>query len=149
MTASMHFARLFTVEEANALLPVLRPLVERILENIRRLKLKSEIVIRQEQLDPEAPNLMDRLQRDGEIARLIGQLKGCVEEIHSHGCMCKGVEQGLVDFPCLLGSEVVFLCWQFGEPTVSHWHRVDDGFAGRRPLLDTGEAGPGGGGPYH
>lgn len=149
MTASMHFARLFTVEEANALLPVLRPLLEKILENIRRLKLKSEIVIRQEQLDPEAPNLMDRLHRDGEIARLIGQLKGWVEEIHSYGCMCKGVEQGLVDFPCLLGAEVVFLCWQFGEPTVSHWHRVDDGFAGRRPLLDTDEAGSGGGGPYH
>lgn len=149
MTASAQFTRLFTVNEANALLPVLRPLVENILENIRRLKLKSETVIRAEQLDPEAPNLMDRLQRDGDIARLIGQVKGWVEEIHSYGCMCKGIEQGLVDFPCLLGPEVVFLCWQFGEPTVSHWHRVEDGFAGRRPLLDIDETGSGGNGPYH
>ena len=149
MAASTHFPRLFTVEEANALLPVLRPLVEQILENIRRLKLKSEIVIRREQLNPEAPNFMDRLQRDADIARLIGQVKGWVEEIHSYGCMCKGVEQGLVDFPCLFGPEVVFLCWQFGESTVSHWHRVEDGFAGRRPLLDIDDTGQGGSGPYH
>lgn len=144
MTSATGFSRLFTVDEANALLPVLRPLIDRILENIRRLKSKSETVIRQERLDPEAPNLMDRLQNDGEIARLIGQVKGWVEEIHSHGCICKGVEQGLVDFPCLLGPEVVFLCWQIGEPTVAHWHRIEEGFAGRRPLLDMDETGPDG-----
>lgn len=144
MTSSPSFSRLFTVDEANALLPVLRPLIDKILENIRRLKSKSETVIRQERLDPEAPNLMDRLQNDSEIARLIGQVKGWVEEIQSHGCMCKGVEQGLVDFPCLLGPEVGFLCWQIGEPTVAHWHRIEEGFAGRRPLLDIDETGPDG-----
>ncbi len=36
----------------------------------------------------------------------------------------------------MLGSEVVFLCWQLGEPNVSFWHRIEDGFAGRKPLLD-------------
>ena len=149
MTSPVTFPRLFTVDEANALLPTLRPLIEKILENIRRLKSKSERVIRQERLDPEAPNLMDRLQNDGEIARLIGQVKGWVDEVDSYGCMCKGVEQGLVDFPCMLGPEVVFLCWQIGEPTVSHWHRIEDGFAGRRPLLDVDETGPDGNASYH
>jgi hypothetical protein len=143
------FPRLFTVDEANALLPTLRPLIDQILENIRRLKSKSEMVIRKEQLDPEAPNLMDRLREDGEIARLIGQVQGWVEEIHSYGCMCKGVEQGLVDFPCLLGTEVVFLCWQIGESSVGYWHRVEEGFAGRRPLLDVEESDPDGNTSYH
>ncbi|MGE5215650.1 MAG: DUF2203 domain-containing protein [Chloroflexota bacterium] len=136
MSSSDHYARLFTVNEANALLPQLRPLVEQILENIRRLKRASETTIRRENLDPEAPNLMNRLREDGEIAKLIGQITGWVDEINAYGCMCKGVEQGLVDFPCMLGTEVVFLCWQIGEPTVSHWHRIEDGFAGRKPLLD-------------
>jgi hypothetical protein len=149
MAASSTFPRLFTVDEANALLPTLRPLIEQILENIRRLKSKSEIVIRKEQLDPEAPNLMDRLREDGEIALLIGQVQGWVEEIHSYGCMCKGVERGLIDFPCLLGAEVVFLCWQIGETSVGHWHRIEEGFAGRRPLLDVGESDPGGSSSYH
>jgi hypothetical protein len=147
--SSTSFPRLFTVDEANALLPTLRSLIEQILENIRRLKSKSELVIRKEELDPEAPNLMERLREDGEIARLIGQVQGWVEEIHSYGCMCKGVEQGLIDFPCLLGAEVVFLCWQIGESNVSHWHRIEEGFAGRRPLLDVEESDPDGNTSYH
>ena len=130
------YSRLFTVNEANELLPKLRPLVEQILENIRRLKTVSETVIRKEQLDAEAPDLMDRLRRDSGVARLIGEVQGWVEEINAHGCMCKGVEQGLVDFPCMLGTEVVFLCWQLGEPNVAFWHRIEDGFAGRRRLLE-------------
>jgi hypothetical protein len=136
------FSKIFTVGEANALLPTLRPVLENILENIRRLKSKSEVVIRNEQLDPEAPNLMDRLREDADIARLLHQVKLGVDEIHGSGCICKGVEQGLIDFPCMLGPEVVFLCWQLGEPAVSHWHRIEDGFAGRRALLDEEEPGP-------
>jgi hypothetical protein len=136
------FSKLFTVEEANALLPVLRPLLENVLESIRRLKSKSEVVIRNQQLDPESPNLMERLREDAEIARLLHQVKVGVDEIDGYGCICKGVEQGLIDFPCMLGPEVVFLCWQLGEPNVSHWHRIEDGFAGRRALLDEEEPGP-------
>jgi hypothetical protein len=132
-----HFPRLFTVDEANELLPNVRVLVEQILENIRRLKSASETVIRKEGLDPETPNLMNRLRDDSEIAKLIGQVKGWVEEINSYGCICKGVEQGLIDFPCMLGAEVVFLCWQIGESSVNHWHRIEDGFTGRKPLLDS------------
>ena len=70
-----NFPRLFTVNEANGLLPVLRPLVEQILENIRRLKSASETVIRSEQLDPEAPDLMERLREDGEVVKLVEQIK--------------------------------------------------------------------------
>jgi hypothetical protein len=136
MDTATHYSRLFTVNEANDLLPTLRPLVEQILENIRRLKAASETVIRKERLNPEAPNLMERLGEDNEIARLIGQVKGWVEEINGYGCLCKGVEQGLIDFPCMLGAEVVFLCWQIGESNVGYWHRIEDGFAGRKPLLD-------------
>ena len=136
MDSTANYPRLFTVNEANDLLPKLRPLVEQILENIRRLKGASETVIRRERLDAEAPDLMDQLRRDVEVAKLIGQVQGWVEEINAHGCMCKGVEQGLIDFPCMLGAEVVYLCWQLGEPSVGFWHRIEDGFAGRKPLLD-------------
>ena len=85
------FPRLFTVDEANELLPNVRVLVEQILENIRRLKSASETVIRKEGLDPETPNLMNRLRDDNEVAKLIGQVKGWVDEINSYGCICKGV----------------------------------------------------------
>jgi hypothetical protein len=149
MDSNATYPRLFTVNEANALLPTLRPLVEAILESMRRLKAKTETVIQAERLDPDAPHLMKRLQENTEIAQFVGRIKGLVEEIHSYGCMCKGVEQGLLDFPCMLGSEVVFLCWQYGEASVGHWHRVEDGFAGRRPLLDAEDDESHGNTSYH
>ncbi|HXG51636.1 MAG TPA: DUF2203 domain-containing protein [candidate division Zixibacteria bacterium] len=149
MDSQSPFPRLFTVDEANALLPTLRPIIERILETIRRLRAKSETVIREESIDPESPNLMSRLRENQEIAAIIGQVKGYVDEIHSYGCLCKGVEQGLLDFPCMLGTDVVFLCWQYGEPSIAYWHRIEDGFAGRRPLLDPEEAGSGGKTSFH
>ncbi len=138
----VNFPRLFTVNEANGLLPVLRPLVEQILENIRRLKGVSETVIRREQLDPDAANLMERLREDDEVLKLVTQIKDWVTTINGHGCVCKGVEQGLIDFPCMLGAEVVFLCWQIGEANVAHYHRIEDGFAGRKTLLDGVNAEP-------
>jgi hypothetical protein len=142
MDSTGNYSRLFTVNEANELLPELRPLVEQILENIRRLKSASETVIRREQLDADAPDLMEHLRGDAEIAKLIGQVQSWVEEINAHGCVCKGVEQGLIDFPCMLGAEVVFLCWQLGEPNVGFWHGIEDGFAGRKPLLDDDDSDP-------
>ena len=137
-----NYPRLFTINEANGLLPQLRPLVEQILENIRRLKGVSEKVIRREQLDPDAPNLMERLREDKEVLQLVTEIKDWVEAINGHGCVCKGVEQGLIDFPCMLGAEVVFLCWQIGEANVAHYHRIEDGFAGRKTLLDDGSTEP-------
>ncbi|MBM4297822.1 MAG: DUF2203 family protein, partial [Deltaproteobacteria bacterium] len=106
MESNSGYQRLFTINEANALLPTVRPLVEQILESIRRLKHASETVIRREQLDPEAPDLMERLREDGEVARLVGQVTEGVEAINGHGCVCKGVEQGLIDFPCMFGNEI-------------------------------------------
>ena len=149
MKHSSPYSKLFTINEANRLLPIVRPMIEKILETIGYLRTKSEFVIRAEKIDPETPNLMGRLQQNAEIAGLIKQINDSVNEIQEHGCVCKGVEQGLLDFPCLLGEEIVFLCWQYGEPEISYWHRIEDGFAGRRPLLDSSAAGSNRGGALH
>ena len=149
MVSSVSFPRLFTVEEANALLPAVRTLAEMIRENILQLRNQSQAIVRHEHLDPDSTDFMDRLQKNAAVAQLVAAVKSCVEQIQSYGCICKGVEQGLIDFPCLLGAEVVLLCWQLGEPTVGYWHRIEDGFAGRRPLLDGEQTGPGGKASYH
>lgn len=143
MVSSPPSSRLFTVLEANALLPALRALMERVFRLLDVLRQASESVIREQRLAPDAPDLMERLQQDDAVGRVIQEIKGLVEEIHGYGCMCKGIERGLIDFPCLLGGEIVFLCWRYGEERVSHWHRVEDGYAGRRPLIDPNEVGGG------
>jgi len=149
MATSQLSPRLFTVDEANGLLPALRPLMKRIFDHLDFLRKKSESVIRQERLSPNSPDLMERLQENDSIARIIQEVKGLVEEVNSCGCLCKGVEQGLVDFPCMLGGEIVFLCWRYGEENVAHWHRIEDGFTGRRPLLDADEEEGSGNISYH
>ncbi len=145
--AVQNYARLFTVDEANALVPALRALMEHISDKLDSLRKKSEEIIRAEGLSPKSPDLTRRLQENPEIAALTREVHELVEEIHSHGCLCKGLEQGLVDFPCLLGGEIVFLCWRYGEEGVGHWHRIEDGFAGRKPLLE--QDGGGGNLVYH
>ena len=130
------FPRLFTVAEARSLLPTLRPLIEQVFQSLEVMRSKSEVLIRKEGLSPDSPDLQKKLKADDGVANVIRRVEELVERINDLGCVCKGVEQGLVDFPCQLGDEVVFLCWQYGEEDVSHWHSIRDGFPGRRPLLD-------------
>lgn len=143
------YPRLFTVEEANGLLAVLKPLMARASQRIELLRRRSRSTVRRDELDPESGDFMEKLQQDPGVAQATKELHELVQEIHDLGCICKGVEEGLVDFPCSLGEEIVFLCWRYGEETVAHWHRVEDGFAGRRPLLDAGENEAGGSRSYH
>ena len=61
-------------------------------------------------------------------------LKSIVSRVQEIGCQLKDVESGLVDFPTLYRGEEVYLCWKLGEPSITSWHHVADGFAGRRPI---------------
>ena len=129
--------RHFTPEEANAALVEVRPLVERLVEQRREHVAALE---RQEELErkirgngggiPPAELAQATAEVDG-VARRLARL---VDEIAGHGAQVKDIDSGLIDFPALHHGETVLLCWQLGEDEIAWWHRVDDGFAGRRPL---------------
>lgn len=138
MSDTKSFPRLFTVEEANDLLATIGPLMDGVSKGLALLREQSGALIREKGLRPDAPDLMDQLKRDDSIAGIIHEVQELVDKINGLGCLCKGVEEGLVDFPCLFGEEIVFLCWRHGEASVQHWHRIEDGFAGRKPLLEAG-----------
>lgn len=128
-------ARFFTVDEANALVPRLALILER-MQRVS-LKIREELAaITQEQ----GENSLDQLsvhqlmQMKPQLQPLFEQLSLSVEEIERHGCLFKGLELGLVDFPARLNGEIVELCWQYGEKEIGFYHGREDGFAGRRPL---------------
>ncbi len=50
------------------------------------------------------------------------------------GVELKDVEQGLVDFRGMVGTRQAYLCWKDGEAAITHWHELDAGFGGRKPL---------------
>jgi len=136
MSDAQTFARFFTVDEANALIPTLRPAVEELLGAFRQIRSEIEEAAGEAKLPLGSPELAQHLEARAVVPRLFDRVKSLIEQIHANGCLVNGPEAGLVDFPCVFNNEIVFLCWKYGEQRVGYWHRIPDGFAGRRPLLD-------------
>lgn len=61
-------------------------------------------------------------------------LQVALARLEAIGAVLKDAQAGLVDFPWLREGELVELCWKLGEPAITHWHRIGEGFAGRKPL---------------
>lgn len=129
--------RHFTAEEANALLEQVRPVAERLVAHrrafseaaARRARLATHVAGNGGDLDPgEVREDAERMEQEAEA------VAAAVDELSRLGVLVKDLDHGLVDFPALRHGEEVLLCWQVGEPEVAHWHGVEEGFAGRKPL---------------
>ena len=124
------FEKHFTVEEADALLPLINSVLD------AAEALGSRLRDHQEELDA----VHERIPGNGGaahgaelaiVAEMIGRL---VASIQDKGMIVKDLEQGLIDFPHWRDNREVFLCWQRGEKSVAYWHELDAGFRGRKPL---------------
>ena len=129
--------RHFTREEATALLEEVRPVAEALVAHrraltvaaARRAMITARISGNGGDFDPQEPRELDeQLEREAEA------VKRAVEQLQRLGVLVKDLDRGLVDFPSLRDGEEVLLCWQVGEEEIAHWHGVDEGFAGRKPL---------------
>ena len=129
-------ARVFTLEEANDLLPGLSELIAALQEK-RDAVAEIEVQIDAYELvaagakkksDPQFERLMTEHQRVADEFHTI------VDEIHSYGCFLKDVDLGLIDFYGTMNGRLVFWCWQSGEKQIGFWHEVDEGYPGRKPL---------------
>ena len=129
--------KLFTVDQANAMLPLVRAIVADLAQ------LSRDVVDRRERLahlmagrevesgDPYSEELA---QIEEELVKDTHRLRGFVEELQQLGVEPKGATEGLVDFPIEMDDRIVYLCWKLDEPEVLYWHELDAGFAGRQPL---------------
>ena len=129
---------LFTVEEARRMAREIRPLVERLVAAKRDLdRLQGRIDVLGLAVAGAAPGNPDARELDQAVEqrrRLVDRLERGVQTIHGRGPVVKDLERGLVDFYSMAGDRLIFLCWQVGEPEVSHWHPLDGGYASRQPL---------------
>ena len=129
--------RHFTPEEAKAALEHVRPLVEQLVATRQEHAAALE---RQEELEQKIRGNgggippAELAQATAEVDAVARRLARLVDEITAHGAQVKDLDSGLIDFPARHHGETVLLCWQLGEAEIAWWHRVDDGFAGRRPL---------------
>ena len=119
----MELRRLFTREEAERALPLVRRIVADILKTAASARAAGE---------------------DGErLRRCEAELRDCFDELDSIGCTYKdwSYTVGLVDFPSVLDGRQVFLCWRSDEPGLAWYHGVEDGYRGRRPLPESAARG--------
>jgi hypothetical protein len=130
--------RTFTLDEAQSLLPVL--------ESLLRTAITSKKLI--EEVDAERQALTHRIflnggthvdvvpvaRRKAERVKAEQRAKDALAEIDSIGVQVKDLNIGLLDFPCEVEGQIILLCWKLGEKSITHWHRTQEGFAGRKMI---------------
>ncbi len=129
--------RLFTVDQANNMLPLVRAIASDLSE------LYVDLVERQQRLDhlssgrdrnAEDPYSDELRDVESELERDKQRLREYVEELKQLGVECKDPGRGLIDFPSDMDGRTVYLCWKLDEPELLYWHELDSGFGGRQSL---------------
>ena len=126
--------RLFTVHEANALIPKLELIMSRLQRHGATLSAQIEEVAHATSQPPETLTTTQLIELRPELTPVIEELEALLAEIEACGGELKGLDLGLVDFPTEIGGEVVLLCWQYGEKEIAYYHSRQAGFSGRKPL---------------
>lgn len=131
--------RYFSLDEANALVPVIgslmariRDLKDEIQEIINELEGEGFVlqqVFSAENIGPTEESYRRILEEKGDEINLL------IDEVHDAGAVVKDLDLGLVDFYSRLNDDDVFLCWKLGEADIAHWHRLDEGFRQRKSLM--------------
>ena len=125
----------FTLSEANRTLP----LVKRIVADITALypewrSLVSQYEVVAAQARPDWGESTEQVRLRSEIEVVAKRMQDFLHELEQIGCVFKGFDQGLVDFRGRLDEREIFWCWKQGEDEITHWHDLDSGFAGRKPV---------------
>jgi hypothetical protein len=125
---------LFTVDQANATLPLVRKIVADVVRQHAAWREKIlELDLAASNTPPEGDQThAARLERD--VQTLAREIAGFQRELDSLGIELKDPRLGLIDFPGEMQGRPILLCWRLGESEVQFWHEVDAGYAGRQPL---------------
>lgn len=128
----------FTLDEAQSLLPLLESLLKRAIDSkVAAQEVEShlaELGRRIYLVGGMRVNVADAGRQRAELDGHLQRVRESVAEIDAIGVQVKDVDSGLLDFPCRVDDQVVLLCWRMGETAIEHWHTVEDGFKGRRPV---------------
>ena len=123
--------KIFTVEQANDLLPEIIPK----LESIKRLYASLDLMRAAARAAAGASNFGGGMEGGTGYVNTLYRIGKLTTEIHEAGVELKDHTLGLIDFPAKRGDRIVLLCWKLGEGTeIEWWHETDAGMAGRQPL---------------
>jgi hypothetical protein len=131
-------SKVFTLSEAQTLLPVLEALLRKAqAAGTRASELESEMQELTQRIFLSGGmhvNVVQAARRRAEREKALQEARDTLLEIDEIGVQVKDLEKGLLDFPCVVDGQTVLLCWKLGEKEIGFWHTTEDGFAGRKPL---------------
>ena len=123
--------KLFTIDEANKILPLVRPKLERLQGLDRRITLFRD----QAKAAASASESGGGMSGGSVYVQALYDMRRITTELAEDGVQLKDHGRGLIDFPCLRNGRLVLLCWQLGErEEIEWWHETESGFAGRQRL---------------
>ena len=133
--------RIFSVEEANQLIPYLEQALGSLsasARDIAAVQREVQVLTAIESTGATSKNhdVRELREKETRCARMLEEFRASLHEIASRGCILRDLDLGLVDFYTMARDRVVCLCWRLGEPQITHWHTTDEGFSGRRPLSE-------------
>jgi len=135
-------SRIYTLRDADAIVPEIAVVVQR-LRDLRDevVALRDAHQLREAVLEAEAGAALDG---DPELVRLRLRTRGLVDQMQADAAwlderdiVLRDISTGLLDFPSeAADGQPIWLCWRLGERSITAWHPIDEGFAGRRPIHD-------------
>lgn len=124
--------KIFSVEEANAILPQVKPLLLRLKRGRSQLRSYQDAA---KKAAAGAELGGGGMSGGVRYVTILMEIASHTTELETLGIQLKDYERGLIDFPSLRDGRVVLLCWHLGDgDQIEWWHDVEDGFAGRQPL---------------
>ncbi|MEV4491927.1 DUF2203 domain-containing protein [Micromonospora coxensis] len=116
---------MFTLAQARHLVATLRPRVDEL------IRLRADLAELRADLAAHGVSVLGGV---AEVKALEARLHAVLEELNSHDIQVKGIAPVLLDFPGERAGRPVLWCWLEGDTDVRWYHRVECGFAGRRPV---------------
>ena len=129
--------RLYTLEEASALLPEVIPVLESLRDAYRELRaLQASVAAQARGASGDGNLLADPWTDVGEdhAGAASEALQAATGRLDAWGIELKDPDRGLIDFFYERDGRVVYLCFHLGETAIGYWHDLEAGFAGRKRL---------------
>ncbi len=129
--------KIYTVEEANAMLPWVVEQLENASAAVERLaETRSDLADLDGLTRSNGHGDIDSRLSDAraEASSALDALRGILGEFEERGIPVRDIDSGLIDFPGERDGRKVWLCWRMGELEVGYWHETDTGFINRQPL---------------
>ena len=129
-------ARYFGIDEANALVGDVRPVLEELRDDRERVAEIQSVLQRERENNGSAEHAEQLADKEEEIRDIVQRMQHAVAQIDDWGITLREISTGLIDFPALANGRPIWLCWRLGENDIAWWHEANEGFDSRQPLTD-------------